>query len=118
MIRGESTVWGIGCKGKRRRAGFHDKLAGSPIEAPILAVEVQEPTQNTRDIWAAALKAAAGVSRQAASSEEDLVRAVTKELRRLNLRGAIALLDRDGQLVIFFFNMSSSSPIYDYSFFI
>ncbi len=65
-----------------------------------MAVEVQEPTPNTNEIWAAALKAAAGVARQAASSEEDLIRAVTKEIRRLDLRGAVALLDRDGQLVL------------------
>ncbi len=98
--QGESTVWDIWCKGNQHRAGFRVKLAGLPIEAPILAVEVQEPTQDTRDIWAAALKAAAGVARQAASNEEDLVRAITDELRRLKLRGGVALLDDHGQLVM------------------
>ncbi|MFQ5942250.1 MAG: GAF domain-containing protein [Anaerolineales bacterium] len=65
-----------------------------------MAVEVQEANQNTREIWAAALKAAAGVARQSASSEEELVQAVTKELKRLDMRGAVALLDREGQLVL------------------
>jgi len=100
MIRGESTVWDIWCKGNQHRAGFRDRLAGSPIEAETLAVEVQEPTQDSRIIWAAALKAAAGVARQASAREEDVVEAVIAELRRLKLRGAVALLDRDGQLVM------------------
>ncbi len=65
-----------------------------------MAVEVKEPNHDTRDIWAAALKAAAGVARKSSSSEEDLVQAVTKELRRLDMRGAVALLDHDGQLVL------------------
>ena len=65
-----------------------------------MAVEVKEPNHNTRDIWAAALKAAAGVARQADSSEEDLLHAVSSELRRLDMRGTVALLDHDGQLVL------------------
>jgi hypothetical protein len=65
-----------------------------------VAVEVKEPIHDTRDIWAAALKAAAGVARQAASSEEDLLHAVSSELRRLDMRGTVALLDHDGQLVL------------------
>jgi len=65
-----------------------------------VAVEVKEPNHNTRDIWAAALKAAAGVARQADSSEEDLLHAVSSELRRLDMRGTVALLDHDGQLVL------------------
>ena len=65
-----------------------------------MAVEVKEPNHNTRDIWAAALKAATGVARQAASSEEDLLHAVSSELRRLDLRGTVALIDHDGQLVL------------------
>ena len=65
-----------------------------------MAVEVQEPKHSTRDIWAAALKAAAGVARQAGSSEKDLIQAVAKELRQLDMRGTVALLDHDGQLVL------------------
>ncbi len=65
-----------------------------------MAVEVKEPNHDTRDIWAAALKAVAGVARLAASSEEDLLHAVSSELRRLDMRGAVALLDHDGQLVL------------------
>lgn len=65
-----------------------------------MAVEVKEPNHDTRDIWAAALKAVAGVARLAASSEEDLLHAVSSELRRLDIRGAVALLDHDGQLVL------------------
>lgn len=65
-----------------------------------MVVQVQEPKQDTREIWSNALAAAAGVARQAASSEEDLVRAVTKELRRLKLRGGVALLQPDGTLIV------------------
>ncbi len=65
-----------------------------------MAVEVKEPNHDTREIWAAALKAAAGVARLAASSEEDLLHAVSSELRRLDMRGTVALLDHDGQLVL------------------
>ena len=65
-----------------------------------MAVEVKDPNHDTRDIWAAALKAAAGVARQAASSEEDLLHAVSSELRRLDMRGTVALLDHEGQLVL------------------
>ncbi|MEK6588071.1 MAG: GAF domain-containing protein, partial [Chloroflexota bacterium] len=65
-----------------------------------MVVQVQEPKQDSREIWSNALAAAAGVARQAASSEEDLVRAVTKELRRLKLRGGVALLQPDGTLIV------------------
>ena len=65
-----------------------------------MVVQVQEPKPDTRDIWSAALASAAGVARQASASEEDLVRTVTKELRRLELRGGVALLQPDGSLVV------------------
>ena len=65
-----------------------------------MVVQVQEPKPDTREIWSNALAAAAGVARQAASSEEDLVRAVSKELRQLELRGGVALLQPDGTLIV------------------
>ena len=52
------------------------------------------------DIWASALRAAAGVARQAAFSEQDVLRSVTEELRRLRLRGGVSLLRPDGRLEI------------------
>ncbi len=65
-----------------------------------MVVQVQEPKTDTREIWSNALAAAAGVARQAASSEQDLVRAVSKELRQLELRGGVALLQPDGTLIV------------------
>jgi len=52
------------------------------------------------DIWSSALHAAASVARQAAFSEADVLRAVTEELRRLQMRGGVSLLLPDGRLQI------------------
>ncbi len=52
------------------------------------------------DIWSSALRAAASVARQAAFSEADVLRAVTEELRRLQMRGGVSLLLPDGRLQI------------------
>ena len=65
-----------------------------------MVVRIQEPKPDTREIWSAALASAAGVARQAAASEVDLLRAVTKELRRLHLHGGLALLQPDGQMAV------------------
>ena len=65
-----------------------------------MVVQVQELKPDTREIWSAALASAAGVARQASASEEDLLRAVTKELRRLHLHGGLALLQPDGQMAV------------------
>ncbi|MEJ2012819.1 MAG: PAS domain S-box protein [Anaerolineales bacterium] len=51
-------------------------------------------------IWVSALRAAAGVARQATSGEDDVIRAVSKELSRLNLRGTVALFNEDGMLIV------------------
>ncbi len=51
-------------------------------------------------IWVSALSVAAGVARKASSSERDVIRAVAEELRRLKLRGTVALLTPDGQLQV------------------
>jgi PAS domain S-box-containing protein len=51
-------------------------------------------------IWATALRAAAAVARQAASSEEDVLSAVTDEFERLDLRSGISLLQPDGTLIV------------------
>lgn len=50
--------------------------------------------------WASALRVAAGVAREAAASEVDVLRAVTEELRRMSLDGTVALMAPDGQLEI------------------
>ncbi len=51
-------------------------------------------------LWTSALRAAAAFARRAAFTEEDVVRAVTEELRRLKLVGAVSLLRSDGMLQI------------------
>jgi PAS domain S-box-containing protein len=52
------------------------------------------------DIWISALRATADVARRAVSEEHDVIRAVTEELRRLHLRGGVALFTSDGLLEI------------------
>ena len=61
------------------------------------------------DIWASALHAAASVARQAAFSENDVLRSVTEELRRLRLRGGVSLLRPDGKLEIRTRSLSQSA---------
>jgi PAS domain S-box-containing protein len=46
------------------------------------------------------LRAAAGVARRATSTEADVLRAVSEELRQLKLIGGVLLLDDQGQLVV------------------
>jgi PAS domain S-box-containing protein len=50
--------------------------------------------------WVSALRAAAAVTRRATSSEADVLRAVSEELRKLHLMGGLALLTEDDQLEI------------------
>jgi PAS domain S-box-containing protein len=50
--------------------------------------------------WIPPLRAAAAVARRATSSEADVLRAVSEELRRLHLIGGVALLTESGQLEI------------------
>ncbi|HET7011188.1 MAG TPA: GAF domain-containing protein [Anaerolineales bacterium] len=54
----------------------------------------------TDTIWASTLRAAAGVASRAAASEEDVLHAVTEELRRLKLRGSVMLFTPDGKLEV------------------
>ena len=61
------------------------------------------------DIWASALRAAAGVARKAAFSEHDVLRSVMEELRRLRLRGGVSLLRPDGRLEIRTRSLSQSA---------
>ena len=65
-----------------------------------MVVQVEEVKPDTREIWQAALSAAAGMARQATGSEEDLLNSVSKELRRLELHGGVSLLQPDGQMVV------------------
>ncbi len=55
---------------------------------------------DTDSIWASTLRAAAGVASRAAASENDVLRAVTEELRRLKLRGSVMLFAPDGRLEV------------------
>jgi PAS domain S-box-containing protein len=62
--------------------------------------EHRKPEEVHETIWVSALRAAAGVARQATSGEGDVIRAVSEELTRLKLRGTVALLDENGQLEV------------------
>jgi PAS domain S-box-containing protein len=61
------------------------------------------------DFWASALDAAASVARQAAFSENDVLRTVTEELRRLRLRGGVSLFRPDGRLQVRTRSLSQSA---------
>ena len=50
-------------------------------------------------ILASLLRATTAVARQDASSEDDVIRAVTDELKRLDLRGTVVLLLPSGRVV-------------------
>lgn len=65
-----------------------------------MVVHVQDRPTEARQVWAAVLQAAAAVARQAAGSEQQLVESVSRELRRIELRGGLALLERNGTLTI------------------
>lgn len=62
--------------------------------------QVRQKGINRDDIWISALRATAEVARRAVSNDSDVIRAVTKELRRLNLRGGVALFTSDGLLEV------------------
>ena len=51
-------------------------------------------------IWANTLRASASVASRAAANEQDVLRAVTEELRRLKMRGSVMLLRPDGKLEV------------------
>jgi len=63
-------------------------------------IDHAKPEGGHETIWVSALRAAAGVARQATSGEDDVIRAVAQELSRLQLRGTVALLAEDGQLEV------------------
>jgi GAF domain-containing protein len=50
--------------------------------------------------WAEVLRAASGVARKASYDQEEVIRAVIQELRRLKLRGGLALLTPEGMLEV------------------
>lgn len=54
----------------------------------------------TDSIWATTLRVSAGVASRAAASEQDVLRAVTEELRRLKMRGSVMLFRPDGKLEV------------------
>ena len=59
-----------------------------------------DSSSRVEEIWVSALRAAAEVARKATASETDVLRAVTEELRRLELRGGVSLLTEDGELQV------------------
>ncbi len=50
--------------------------------------------------WASVMRVATEVARRGASSEQDVLRAITQELARLRMRGSVALFDANGMLEI------------------
>jgi PAS domain S-box-containing protein len=63
----------------------------------------------TRDsIWVEALRSVAGVARKTASSEDEFIRTVTEEFRRLHLRGGVGIITPDGMLQIQNWSISRS----------
>jgi PAS domain S-box-containing protein len=50
--------------------------------------------------WAEVLRAASGVARKASYDQEEVIRAVIQELRRLKLRGGLALFTPEGMLEV------------------
>ena len=68
--------------------------------APLGTPKDFQQRSNNDAIWASAMRAAAGVARKAASSEKDVLRAVTEELLQLKLRSTVALLTSDDQLEV------------------
>lgn len=69
--------------------------ADEPPQTPVAGAKGYVDTT-----WVSALRAAAAVTRRANSSEADVVRAVSEELRKLHLLGGLALLTDDNQLEI------------------
>lgn len=65
-----------------------------------MVVQIPELSPDTRDTWAAVLQAAAAVARHTTETEAELLTAVSRELRRIELRGGVVLLDRNGALVV------------------
>lgn len=68
--------------------------------ATVRKPSVRKSNEDINPIWASALGAAAGVSRKAAFSEGDVFQAVIEELRRIRLRGSVALFTENHLLEI------------------
>jgi len=69
-------------------------------EGDILPENSPDSSSRVEKIWASALRVAAEVTRKATASEADVLRAVTEELRRLELRGSVSLFTEDGELQV------------------
>lgn len=63
-------------------------------------LDTSEADVMVKPIWAEVMRAAVAVARQSLLSEHDLLQAVSRELRGLNLNGAVMLLTPDGKLKV------------------
>lgn len=63
-------------------------------------LDTSETEVVVKPIWAEVMRAAVAVARQSLHSEHDLLQAVSRELRGLNLNGAVMLLTPDGKLKV------------------
>lgn len=61
-------------------------------------IDTPEAEVTTKPIWAEIMRAAVTVARQSLGSEHALLQAVSQELRRLKLSGAVMLLTAEGNL--------------------
>ena len=67
----------------------------------MLALEKSAASDSSSpNLWISALRAAAGVARQATANQQDVIHAVTDELSRLQLRGGVSLMTDEGQLLV------------------
>ncbi len=66
------------------------------------------PRHEDRAFWISALRAAASMARRDIANEADIFRALTEELRRLQLRGSATLLTEDGLLEVQSQSMSNA----------
>jgi PAS domain S-box-containing protein len=90
------------------RFSFRDTLRITEGNQGVYKEEDTVPHHEARAFWVSALRAAAGVARNAVASEADVFRALTQELHRLKLRGSATLLTDDGMLEVQSQSMSNA----------
>jgi GAF domain-containing protein len=75
-----------------------ENIASGVLE--LAQVEPSETEVLVKPIWAEVMRAAVAVARQSILSESELLQAVSRELRRLKLNGAVMLLTPEGRLKV------------------
>ncbi len=84
-----------------RRPGIHDRLAATRTMAEKTIQQAEHRSaREPGPFWAEVLRAAAGVARTTGTDQAEVIRAVIHELRRLKLRGGLALFTSEGLLEV------------------